>query len=122
MPSIFNPADRADILHMCNSALPGIPTLLDFSNDLHNRFYLKQLDLAGIDREQYPEQFSVLERTREKHTLKGAQTTAAGDGTVPVRPVRTGRGFNAERMPSALRRNTATGNATDMELKSWRTI
>ncbi|MBS1911327.1 MAG: hypothetical protein JST22_05020 [Bacteroidetes bacterium] len=87
MPSILDPIDRADILHMRNSALPGIPTLLDFSNDIHYRFYLKQLALAGIDREHYPEQFSVLERTREQHRLSGPQTMAEEDDSYDYQPI-----------------------------------
>ncbi len=63
--------DRNDIEFMCQTSLPGVPTLLDFSNDVHYRFYTKQLKLAGINREDYPEQFHVLERTREQHMLHG---------------------------------------------------
>ncbi|HVZ39354.1 MAG TPA: Hint domain-containing protein [Candidatus Kapabacteria bacterium] len=78
MPATLSPTDRDDIRQMIAHALPGVPTLLDFSNDMHYRFYLKQLELAGIDRQTYPEQFAVLAQSRQEHQLNGAPT--AGDG------------------------------------------
>lgn len=78
-PVTLSPAERADIHAMILQTQPGIPTQLNFSNEIHYRFYLKQLEIAGIDRETYPEQFAVLDRSRQEHLLTGAPVLAQDD-------------------------------------------
>ncbi len=63
--------DREDFNTMINNAPQGQPVELDFSNPVHYRFYVKQLHLAGITPDKYPQQFKVLEETKRKHEQEG---------------------------------------------------
>lgn len=63
--------DRADLREMLAYAKPGQPTELDFSNPVHYRFYLRQLELAGVTQAKYPQQYKVLEATRQEHIRSG---------------------------------------------------
>ncbi|HSY50220.1 MAG TPA: Hint domain-containing protein [Thermoanaerobaculia bacterium] len=86
--------DRADLKEILASSKQGEPTELDFSNPVHYRFYVNQLVHAGITREKYPQQYKVLDETREKHVRSGltkvdrpvmlASTAAASSAPSPI--------------------------------------
>jgi len=63
--------DRDDLRQMLSSPNQGQPTEFDFSNPAHYRFYLAQLARVGVTREKYPQQYRVLEATREEHIRSG---------------------------------------------------
>jgi hypothetical protein len=70
--------DKADLRELIRTGEPGHPVQLDFSKPAHYRFYKKQLALAGITAAKYPQQFHVLEQSRQEHIRSGPAKLQTG--------------------------------------------
>lgn len=92
--TVLKERETSDLRRMIDAAPAGQPTELDFSDPVAYRFYKKQLELAGITAKKFPEQFRVLEQSRQKHIASGALKvkrpllTASGQGDV-ITPIQT---------------------------------
>lgn len=92
--TVLNEKETSDLRRMIEVAPAGQPTELDFSDPVAYRFYKRQLELAGITAKKFPEQFRVLEQSRQKHIASGAPgvkrplLAASGEGDV-ITPIQT---------------------------------
>lgn len=72
----LSPGERRDIDHVVGQMRDLAPFALDLSDDLHHRFFLKQLELAGHSPQRSPQLYRTIAEQRENH-LQGNFTQVA---------------------------------------------
>lgn len=59
--------DHKDLLHVIGKSQPGIPHQLDFSDEIQYRFFMKDLEDAGVIEKDFPQVYKTIARAKEAH-------------------------------------------------------
>ncbi len=85
--------DRKDVAYLIAQTPVQESVPLDLSDETHHRFYMRQLELGGIDKNDQPQLFKTLEETRQKHEEMGTEEQGDND---PVYAIHAFSGLGAD--------------------------